>query len=214
LNQADWQESMLYFSRMTTAAILLTVLVVCGFAVPNLFPEETTRNWPAWAQGRLVLGPDVQGGTSVLLEVDRNDVVAILLDEARQEVRRTLRDARIGWRRAPAARGNAVEVRLREEDVVAGFAQLREVFQPLNGVHEFDVVDGGSGLVRLTPTEAAIADRTRLTVAKAMPMIERRLNLFGVKATVRRQRLDRISLQVPGHGDPRVPGGFYLPPEF
>jgi preprotein translocase subunit SecD len=199
---------MLYVSRMRTAAILLTVLVVCGFAVPNLFPEETTRNWPTWAQGRLVLGPDLQGGTSLLFEVDRNDILTRLLDDARQEVRRTLQNARINWVNAPTARGNAVEVRLRDEDFVAGFAQLRKVFQPLNGVRDFDVVDGGGGLVRLTPAEAVIAERARLAVDKAMPMIERRAKeVEAVKVTVQRQESDRILVQVPGYGDPRRPFG-------
>jgi preprotein translocase subunit SecD len=205
------REPMLHFSRLKTVAILLTVFVLCGFAVPNFFSEETTRSWPAWAQRRLVLGPDLQGGTSLLFEVNRNDVFAKLLDVAREEVRRTLRDARISWVSAPVARGNAVEVRLREEDFVAMFARLGEVFRPLKGVLDFDVVDAGSGVVRLTPTEAAIAELTRLSVVSAMPMIEQRVSWVSVKATVQRQGVDRILVQVPGYGDPRLPGGFYWP---
>jgi preprotein translocase subunit SecD len=199
---------MLHFSRLKTAAILLTVFVLCGFAVPSLLPEETTRNWPSWAQGRIVLGPDLQGGTSLLLEVDRKDVLARLLDEAREEVRRMFREGRVSWASAPVVRGNAVEVGLREEDFVAVFAKLREVF---NVVRDFDVVDAGSGVVRLTPTEAAIAELTRLSVVSAMPMIEQRVSWVSVKATVQRQGVDRILVQVPGYGDPRLPGGFYWP---
>ena len=103
------REPMLHFSRLKTVAILLTVFVLCGFAVPNFFSEETTRSWPAWAQRRIVLSPDIQGGSTIVLEVDRKDVIAKLLDEARQEARHTVRDAHVNLVRPPAVRGDAVE---------------------------------------------------------------------------------------------------------
>ena len=65
---------MLFFSRWKAAAILLTALVVCLFAVPNFFPESAIASWPAWAQRHIVLGLDLQGGSHILLEVDTNAV--------------------------------------------------------------------------------------------------------------------------------------------
>src|SRR5215470_2633082 len=181
---------MLYFSRAKAAAILLTALVVCGFMVPNFFTEQTVKNWPAWAQRRLVLGLDLQGGSHILLEVDRNDVIKQRLDTLRDEVVRTLREARITWANAPAVRGGSVEVRLREGgDFSTAFAKLRGLSQPLggvlqgNGMRTLDVVDAGGGLVRIT---------------------EKRINELGlVEPTVQRQGTDRILVQVPGLGDPR-----------
>src|SRR3981081_1002484 len=105
---------MLYFTRWKALAIILTALVVCLCAVPNFFPEATVKGWPAWAQRRLVLGLDLQGGSHILLEVDQNDIRKQRLDTLRDEVLRTLREARITWANAPAVRGNSVEVRLRE----------------------------------------------------------------------------------------------------
>src|ERR1700731_528019 len=102
---------MLCFTRTKAAAILLTVLVVCVFAVPNFFSEQTVKSWPAWAQHRVVLGPDLQGGTSVLLEVDQSDVRAQLLESLRREVRSTLHDAGINLVNRPVVRRNSVEVR-------------------------------------------------------------------------------------------------------
>ena len=61
---------MLYFTRWKALGIILTALLVCLFAVPNFFPESTLKNWPLWAQRRLVLGLDLQGGSYLLLEVD------------------------------------------------------------------------------------------------------------------------------------------------
>jgi len=46
---------MLYFTRWKALGIILTALVVCLCAVPNVFPEAQVKTWPAWAQRRLVL---------------------------------------------------------------------------------------------------------------------------------------------------------------
>jgi preprotein translocase subunit SecD len=202
---------MLYFSRAKAAAILLTALVICSFMIPNFIPDQIVKSWPAWAQRRLVLGLDLQGGSHILLEVDRNDVRKQRLDSLRDEVVRTLRDAKITWSNAPAVRGNSVEVRIREgQDFSAALAKLRALSQPLggvlqgNGIRTLDVTDAGGGLVRLAPTEAAMIERTRGTIDQSVPIIEKRINELGlVEPTVQRQGTDRILVQVPGLGDPQ-----------
>ncbi|HWN49567.1 MAG TPA: protein translocase subunit SecD, partial [Xanthobacteraceae bacterium] len=202
---------MLYFSRTKAAAILLTALVVCSFTIPNFFSEQTVKSWPAWAQRRLVLGLDLQGGSHILLEVDQNDIRKQRLDTLRDEVLRTLREARVTWANAPAVRGNSVEVRLREgADFPTAFAKLRDLSQPLggvlqgNGMRTLEVVDAGGGLVRITPSDAAMIERTRQTIDQSVPIIEKRINELGlVEPTVQRQGTDRILVQVPGLGDPR-----------
>ena len=88
---------MLYFTRWKAVAIILTALVICLFAVPNFFPEETVKSWPKWAQRHIVLGLDLQGGSHILLEVDAAAVQKEKLDAVRDDVRRVLRDARIGY---------------------------------------------------------------------------------------------------------------------
>src|SRR5215475_9042356 len=104
---------MLYFARWKVIAILATAGLVCGFTVPNFFPEQMVKGWPAWAQRRLVLGLDLQGGSQILLEVDLGDVRKQRLDALRDDVRRTLRDSRIPLMTPAVVRGNSVEVRLR-----------------------------------------------------------------------------------------------------
>src|SRR5580765_8596449 len=98
---------MLYFSRWKAAAILLTTFVVCAFAIPNFFPDKTVQSWPKWAQRHLVLGLDLQGGSHILLEVDTNAVRKEKLESLRDDVRRVLRDARVGYT-GLAASGAAV----------------------------------------------------------------------------------------------------------
>jgi preprotein translocase subunit SecD len=88
---------MLYFTRWKATAIILTAFVVCLFAVPNFLPEKMVQSWPKWAQRHIVLGLDLQGGSHILLEVDTNAVRKEKLEAVRDDVRRVLRDARVGY---------------------------------------------------------------------------------------------------------------------
>src|SRR6266568_7682278 len=124
---------MLYFTRWKALAITLTALVVCLCAVPNFFPEAQVKTWPAWAQRRLVLGLDLQGGSYLLLEVDSNYVKKEKLDQVRDDVRRTLRDAKIGYT-GLVTRGDTVEVRVKDTDLQTAFAKLRDLAQPIGGL--------------------------------------------------------------------------------
>src|SRR5712664_1733346 len=200
---------MLYFSRWKALAIILTALVVCLCAIPNFFPEATVKGWPAWAQRRLVLGLDLQGGSYLLLEVDSNYVKKEKLDQIRDDVRRTLRDAKIGYT-GLAVRNDAVEVRIsRDTDAPNALAKLRELSQPLGGLlgssgqRSLEVSDAGGGLIRITVPPAAITDRIRQAVEQSIQIVERRVNELGtVEPLIQRQGNDRILVQVPGLGDP------------
>jgi preprotein translocase subunit SecD len=200
---------MLYFTRWKALAIILTALVVCLFAVPNFFPEATVKSWPLWAQRHLVLGLDLQGGSYLLLEVDSNYVRKEKLDQVRDDVRRVLREAKIGYT-GLNARNDAVEVRIsRDTDVPTALAKLRELSQPLGGLlgssgqRSLEISDAGGGLIRLTIPQAAITDRIRQTIEQSIQIVERRVNQLGtVEPVIQRQGTDRILVQVPGLQDP------------
>src|SRR5262249_39916141 len=126
------RRTMLYFSRWKALSILLTAVIVCAFAAPNFVSSERVKKWPEWAQRYVVLGLDPQGGSHLLLQVDTNDVMNQRIDALRGEVVKVLREARITWANAPAKKGNAVEVRLREgPDYEKALAKLRELSQPI-----------------------------------------------------------------------------------
>src|SRR6267378_6140180 len=125
---------MLYFTRWKALAIILTALVVCLCAVPNFFAQERVKTWPVWAQRHIVLGLDLQGGSSLLLEVDSNYVKKEKLDQIRDDVRRVLRDAKIQYT-GLTVRTDVVEVRItKETDVQTALNKLRELSQPLGGL--------------------------------------------------------------------------------
>jgi preprotein translocase subunit SecD len=199
---------MLYFTRWKALGIILTALVVCLCAVPNFFPEATVKGWPLWAQRRLVLGLDLQGGSYLLLEVDSNYVKKEKLDQVRDDVRRTLREAKIGYT-GLASRPDAVEVHVKDAELPTALAKLRELSQPLggllgsNGQRTLEVSDAGGGAIRLTVPQAAITDRIRQTIEQSIQIVERRINQLGtVEPLIERQGNDRILVQVPGLQDP------------
>src|SRR6201995_1605276 len=199
---------MLYFTRLKALAIILTALVVCLCAVPNFFSEANVKTWPAWAQRRLVLGLDLQGGSYLLLEVDSNYVKKEQLDQVRDDVRRTLREARIGYT-GLASRPDAVEVRVKDTDIDNAMSKLNALSQPLGGLlgssgqRSLQVSNAGGGLIRLSVPEAAITDRIRQTIDQSIQIVERRVNELGtVEPLIQRQGTDRILVQVPGLGDP------------
>ncbi len=200
---------MLYFTRWKVLAIVLTALVVCLCAVPNFFPESTVKGWPKWAQRRLVLGLDLQGGSHILLEVDGNSVRKDKLNQVADDARRTMRDARIRFTGGIAVRGDNVEVRVAESDTQAALTKLRELAQPVGGLagasgqRTVEVTDAGGGLIRLTVPQAAITERMRQAVEQSIQIIERRVNELGtVEPLIQRQGIDRILVQVPGLQDP------------
>jgi preprotein translocase subunit SecD len=199
---------MLFFTRWKAAGILLTALVVCLFALPNFFSESAVRAWPSFAQRHIVLGLDLQGGSSLLLEVDTAAVRKEKLQGIADDVLRILRGARVPFT-GRAVHGNSVEVRItRDTDVDNAMSKLRELSQPLSGIlgssgqRSVDITEN-SGLITLSPSDAALTERVRQAVDQSIQIIERRVNELGlVEPTIQREGAFRILVQVPGLQDP------------
>jgi preprotein translocase subunit SecD len=200
---------MLYFTRWKMAAILCTVFAVCLFAVPNFLPTKMVNSWPAWAQRHVVLGLDLQGGSHILLEVDSKAVRKEMLETLRDDMRRVLREARIGYT-GLVVRGNSVEVRIREgQNSAQAQEKLQTLSQPLGGIlsatghRNVDIASEPNNLYRLTLTDPAILERVRQAVDQSIQIIERRVNELGtVEPLIQREGTDRILVQVPGLQDP------------
>jgi preprotein translocase subunit SecD len=199
---------MLFFTRGKAAAILLTALVVCLFAVPNFFPERVVKSWPSFAQRHIVLGLDLQGGSSILLQVDTNAVRKEQLQAVYDDVLSTLRAARIPFT-GRAIRGNSVEVHItRDTDIDTALSKLGALSQPMSGIlattgqRTLDVSNNG-GTITLTPSDPAVVERVRQAVDQSIEIVQRRVNGLGlVEPTIQREGTDRILVQVPGLQDP------------
>src|SRR5690606_15221209 len=127
----------------------------------NLFPAGWGEDAPAIApHKRMPLGLDLQGGSHILLKLERADLVSERLVTVRDDVRRVLRDAKIGYT-GLSATGESVQVRIRD---VAQAEEARKAIDPLlqpvsaglfgGAITELELAEPEPGLLRLTLTEA------------------------------------------------------------
>ena len=201
---------MLHFSRWKTTTTLLIALVFCLFIIPNFLSQATFNSLPSWAQRHMVLGLDLQGGSHLLLQVDSSTVRRDMLQTLRDDVRRVVRENRLGSPAQVVVRNNAVEFRARDgADQGEVLRRLRELSQPLPGVlgssgqQSLTIADAGGGLFRVAPSEPAFVDRIRQAIDQSVQIIDRRVNELGtVEPTIQRQGVDRVLVQVPGLEDP------------
>lgn len=191
---------MLQFTRTQTTALLVAVLLICGLSVPSFLSNETIAGWPKWAQRRITLAPELQGGRSLLLEVDKNSVREHVLKNLFQDVRNILRDARIGSANSLVV--GSVEVRPVASQFGAALAKLGELSKAFNGVRAAEVTDAGGGLIRVIPTEASIQEYEQPVTNRRIDDI--RARLFGVPANVEREGPWRVRVQVLDQGTGRA----------
>ena len=168
------------------------------------------KTWPAWAQRHLVLGLDLQGGSYLLLEVDSNYVKKEKLDQIRDDVRRVLREAKIGYtglsvrndtRRSAHHQGYRSADRP-DQAARAVAAARRSCSAPTASAASRSPMPAAA-LIRLTVPQAAITDRIRQTIEQSIQIVESRVNELGtVEPVIQRQGTDRILVQVPGLQDP------------
>lgn len=203
---------MLYFSRWKTIAIWLTVLVAFVVAAPNLVPQSTLASLPDWMPKRqLTLGLDLQGGSHILLQIDRDDMVADRLDTARDDIRIALRDARVGYTGLSGS-GRTVQVRVRDaEQIEAAKQALASLTEPVSSglfgtgsVTELSMQEPEPGLLHFTLTEEGINYRLATALNQSVEVVNRRVNELGTtEPIIQRQGEDRILVQVPGLEDPQ-----------
>lgn len=197
------------FKSWRAFAIILVAAVICAFAVPNLLSQASFNSLPNALKRKMVLGLDLQGGSHLLLQVDADFVRKEKGENLRDDVRRVLREGKIGYTNL-ALQGLTVSVRIREEkDVPEALRRLRELSQPLTGVfagssiQDIDITENG-GLIRLTISNAGITQRIGQSVEQSIEIVRKRVDELGtVEPSIQRQGLDRILVQVPGLDNPK-----------
>jgi preprotein translocase subunit SecD len=214
---------MLRFQTRKVIVVLLVLLFGCGFALPNLFSPETRKaieqGAPSWIPRILlpihavVLGLDLQGGSHVLLEIDRADLVRSQVTQLRDDVRRILRDERVSFQGGIGMTARGVQVRVPDAaDRAKLLPKLRELAQPVGTLGAFgpsgnstiEITEQPDGLIQLSVSEAGANERVRRAVEQAMEVLRRRVDALGTtEPNIQRQGLDRILVQVPGLQDPQ-----------
>ncbi|KPF41790.1 protein translocase subunit SecDF [Rhizobium sp. G187] len=203
---------MLHFSRWKTLLIWGLVALAVVLALPNAFSDEQLDAMPSWVpRHKLTLGLDLQGGSHIMLKLERQDIVKERLETVVGDVRQTLRDAGIRYTGLSGV-GQQVQVRITDTDKVQAAADaLNTLTQPVSvggltggTVVEVTLEQPGDGTIRLALTEEGLDYRVSSAVTQSMEVVRRRVDELGTtEPLIQRQGNDRIIVQVPGLTDPQ-----------
>ncbi|MCK1394794.1 preprotein translocase subunit SecD [Bradyrhizobium sp. 1] len=142
------------------------------------------------------------GGSRIVYKVDTDGLRESVVTDLRDDVYKTLRNGKIAFS-GLVIRDGGVELKIAD---AKGREELkRKLASAAEGLpsHALGVTDGGDGLVRLAPTDAASAARLHDLVEDSIAMIEQRLKDADIKlAGAQPDGTDRIRIFVPGMMEP------------
>ena len=124
---------MMYFTRGKTLSILAVCLAGILACIPNFLSDATYKSLPEWAQHRIGLGLDLRGGAHLLMAMDTDQLKKDWLGTLRDDARKNLREAKIGFNGIAAA-GSGVQIRLtKPEEADTAIISLKKL---VNGLHD------------------------------------------------------------------------------
>jgi len=164
----------------------------------NLAP--TTPDWLRnLGASPMKLGLDLSGGVHFLLEVDMEKAIETRLNVSDGEVKALLRQERVRYRSLPN-QGNSLQLGFADQQTLAtAQALIRKNF----GDFELSTSErGGQQVLRLTMTEAKLAEIREYSIRQNLTTVRNRVNELGVaEPLVQRQGANRIVVELPGVQD-------------
>jgi SecD/SecF fusion protein len=197
------------FSPIRTAIILLVAVLGILLAIPNFFSKETTANWPSFLpHDGMTLGLDLQGGSHLLLQVNRQSIIDERLRNLRRDARQLLA-SQSGIGNIITTEGNGIVIELTNPEQKAAALTALETMQNnisatlgIGGIPELEFGERPDGKLTVTLTDAGITERMSSLIAQSMEVIRNRVDEVGTtEPTIQRQGQDRVLVQVPGFGD-------------
>ncbi|OHV76606.1 protein translocase subunit SecD [Rhizobium sp. LCM 4573] len=196
-------------SPWLVATYAFIILIGVLIALPNALPNSVLDRIPSWLpHSRVSLGLDLRGGSHLVLEVDRTDLVNERLQNLLQDSRRVLRDNGID----PASvrrNGDTITIALRDPSQrSAAVTQLQTLGNPIGfgagmGQSDLDIRTPNNNTITLGYTEAGITAHGSAAVEQSLEIIRQRVDQVGVaEPTIQRVGSDRVLVQLPGEQDP------------
>ncbi len=186
------------FTRLIVALALAAAIALPSAALADGQLDKMRARIAAFVTDKM----EKLGGSRIVYKVDSDGLRESVVTDLRDDVYKTLREGKIAFS-GLAIRDGGVEVRIAD---AKGREQLaRKLASDAEGLpsHALTVTDGGDGLVRLAPTNAASAARLRDLVEDSIAMIEQRLKDDGITlASVQPEGTDRIRIFLPGEMNP------------
>lgn len=158
---------------------------------------STVPDWLAKLGGLpMVLGLDLVGGVHFAMQVDQKAALEKRLDGFAEDIRTTLRDARIPYRSVERRADNSIQVNLGEG---ANADAARVTLAKAQPTLTYDV--SGQNIAVKVP-EAELKQIASGAIEQNLTTLRNRVNALGVsEPTIQRQGEDRIVVELPGLQD-------------
>ena len=179
---------------------ILIIVAIClagiFFAIPNVVQDKTQL--PKWWQP-VNLGLDLQGGSSLLLQVKMDDVIKDKMSTLEDSVRQSLRKQKVRYQNLNSNK-DAVTVKIAD---YKARDKAKEEFRKLDEGLVVTEDENGEGLVSITYDEPAIAQLKARIIDQSVSIVRRRIDELGTKEPiVQGQGSDRVLVQLPGVQNP------------
>jgi len=197
---------MLALSRWKIALVALSVVFGILFSLPNVLPDGVLAHWPGFLpHQRLNLGLDLQGGSSLLYEVDAAALAKERLGDIEEEATSELHDAGVQFQNMTLTAGAVTLKIANPAQADAAQSALAKVGGSLpGGGSEVTVAHDAAGGFTIALTQQAISQETRNAVLQSIEIIRRRIDLLGTKEPdIRQQGSSRIAIEAPGESNPQ-----------
>lgn len=180
-------------SRTRILLILAICLIGIFFAVPNVIRSDKLPSW--WKP--VNLGLDLQGGSSLLLQVEVDDVIKERMGTIEDSARQILRENKIRYVNLKAG---ADSVRVKIENAGAR-DRAAALFKKIDDGLDITTEEDGTLVVKYT--ETALNQMKLKIVDQSIEIVRRRIDGMGTtEPVIQSQGSDRIVLQLPGLQDP------------
>ena len=169
-------------------AIIIAIVAISGIllTVPSFLPKDVLATWPSFLPRQsVVLGLDLQGGSHLLLQVNRDSIVAERIKELRRDVRTKLaNDNGIGNLITTAADSITVELTdaTQKDKAMAAVQTLQNNVSGtfgVGGVPELAFSETPDGKIVIALTPDGVKQRMSALVAQSIEVIRKRIDQVG-----------------------------------
>lgn len=196
-------------SPIRSAIIVIVAILGILFTIPSFLPKDMLAAWPGFLPKQtVVLGLDLQGGSHLLLQVNRESIITERIKSLRRDVRSALaNDNGIGNLITTGADSITIELTdpTQKAAAMAAVQKLQNNISSnfgVGGVPELAFSETPDGKIVVSLTADGVKERMSTLVAQSMEVIRNRVDEVGTtEPTIQRQGQDRVLLQVPGFED-------------
>ncbi|MFN4162625.1 MAG: SecDF P1 head subdomain-containing protein, partial [Stenotrophomonas sp.] len=161
---------------------------------------STVPEWLAKLGGSpMVLGLDLQGGVHFVLQVDQKAALDKRLDAYAEDVRSSLRDARIAYQSVERRADNSIVATISPSAGAEAVTRARDVMAKAQPTLGYEVSDNR---ITVKVPEAELTQIANGAIEQNINTLRNRVNQLGVaEPIIQRQGADRVVVQLPGVQD-------------